>query len=110
MAKMSRGNLALHPGRNGIVVAHGLEYVGKLVHVRADGIALVEVPSHHFKGAHLPAGLHEDSEKPSVLAMSRAKSRAPSWIERVTFRAGALGQQRLFSAQASQSILLARYL
>lgn len=76
MAKMSRGNLALHPGRNGVVVAHGLEYVGKLVHVRADGIALVEVPSHHFKGAHLPAGLHEASEKPPLSPPPPPPSRA----------------------------------
>jgi len=40
--------------------------------------------------------------------MSRATSRAGSWIERVTLRAGALGQQRLLSVQASQSALLAR--
>lgn len=76
MAKMSRGNLALHPGRNGVVVAHGLEYVGKLVHVRADGVALVEVPSHHFKGAALPEGLDVVPEKPPLLPPPPPPSRA----------------------------------
>jgi hypothetical protein len=44
----------------------------------------------------------------SVAAMSRAMSRAPSWIERGILRAGAFGRQRGFSEQTSQSSLLAR--
>ena len=40
--------------------------------------------------------------RPSAdLAMSRTMSRAPSSIERGTFRAGALGQQRCFSEHTS---------
>jgi hypothetical protein len=39
--------------------------------------------------------------------MSRAISRAPSWMERRILRAGALGQHCGFSKQASQSSLLA---
>ena len=44
----------------------------------------------------------------SVAEMSRAMSRAPSWIERKILRAGAFGQHRVFSGQHSQSSLLAR--
>jgi hypothetical protein len=44
----------------------------------------------------------------SVLAMFRAMSRAPSWMERRTFLEGCLGQQRGFSAQAPQSCWVAR--
>ena len=44
----------------------------------------------------------------SVLERSRARSRAPSWIERVTLRCGSFGQQRGFRAQVSQLSLLAR--
>ena len=39
----------------------------------------------------------------SVLAMSRARSRAPSWIDLVTFRLGVLGQHLNFSSHPSQS-------
>ena len=46
--------------------------------------------------------------KASVLAMHRAKSRAPSWIERRILRPGSFGVQRGFSGQTSQSVLLAR--
>ena len=41
-------------------------------------------------------------------AMSRAMSRAPSYILRGTLRAGVFGQHLSFSGQASQSRLLAR--
>ena len=44
----------------------------------------------------------------SVVAISRAMSRAPSWIERMIFRWGWPGQQRGLSGQTSQSRLLAR--
>lgn len=43
----------------------------------------------------------------SVVAMSRAISRAPSWIERRILRTGTLGQHCGFSEQAWQSNLLA---
>jgi len=42
------------------------------------------------------------------LAISRALSRACSWIERGTFRAGVFGQHLGLNAQASQSALLDR--
>src|SRR3954453_4292500 len=42
--------------------------------------------------------------------MSRPILRAPSWIERGIFRAGAFGEHRGFSVQGSQSYLLARYM
>jgi hypothetical protein len=42
----------------------------------------------------------EVSRRPSS-RLSRAMLRAPSWIERGIFRAGAFGQQRGFSWQAS---------
>ncbi len=54
MAKVSHSNLTLHPGRNGIVVACGSEYVGKLVEVRDDGTAIVSVRCHHLRGAPAP--------------------------------------------------------
>jgi hypothetical protein len=49
-----------------------------------------------------------DLRPSSDLAMSRAMSRAPSWIERGTFQAAELGQQRGLRAQPLQSYLLAR--
>ena len=48
-----------------------------------------------------------ETSQASVFERSRARSRAPSWIERGTRRCGSLGQQRGFNAQALQSYLLA---
>jgi hypothetical protein len=42
------------------------------------------------------------------LAIMRAMSRAPAWIERGTLRTEVFGQQRCFKAQAPQALLLAR--
>jgi hypothetical protein len=42
------------------------------------------------------------------LAIWRAMSRAPSWIDRGTYRAGSFGQHRGFKRHASRSYLLAR--
>lgn len=66
MTKLSHGNLALCPGRYGVNVIHGLEYIGKLVEVRPDGTALVAVPCEHFKGAPVPAELFDGPKKPPL--------------------------------------------
>lgn len=76
MTKLSHGNLALCPGRYGVNVIHGLEYIGKLVEVRPDGTALVAVPCEHFKGAPLPAELFGVPQRPSPSPPPPPPSRA----------------------------------
>lgn len=48
MSQLSRGNLTMIPGRTGVTIAHGMEFIGKLDHVREDGTIMVAIPGGNF--------------------------------------------------------------